>query len=40
MQFVVDNMTLGQVCVPILRFGPASVILPMVHINLFVTGTT
>jgi len=41
MQFVVDKMTLGQASVlPALRFGPASVVLPIVHTHLFVTGAT
>jgi len=31
MQIVVDKMTLGQASLPVLRFGPASIILPMVH---------
>jgi len=41
MQFVVDKMTLGQPSVlRALRFGPASVVLPIVHTHWFVTGAT
>jgi len=36
MQFVVDKMTLGQASLPVLRFGPASFILPMVHTHWFI----
>ena len=28
---VVDNVTLGQVCLPVLRFSPVSVIPEMLH---------
>jgi len=31
MQFVVDKMTLEHASLPVLRFGPASIILPTVH---------